>query len=93
MLTHEALTAYSLPQQANGTEHYDVEVKTEFIDATAGRLTRRSAPNIHPTLGWYVWIKQWYMILRDENGDVRYFATPEEALIAMWDAMCGPAPS
>lgn len=93
MLTHEALAAYPMPKQSNGTEHYDVEVKSKFIDATAGRLTRRSAPSANPTPGWYVWIKQWYMILRDGDGDVRYFPTPEEALSAMWDAMCGPAPS
>lgn len=93
-LTHEALTAYPRPPQVNGAEQYDVEVKADFIDVTAGRLTRRAAPhNERPTPGWYVWIEQWHYILRGEDQNVCYYPTPEDALKAMWDALCGPAPS
>lgn len=84
MLLCEALAAYPRPPQTSGAEHYDVDVRGR----AAGRLTRREPPSRHPTPGWYIWLEEYGRILRDGDDKVRYFPTAEDALKAMWDALC-----
>lgn len=84
VLLCEALTGELRPPQTNGAEHYDVYTES----GAAGRLTRRVPPSRHPTPGWYVWLEEYGRILRGGDDKVRYFPTPEDALSAMWDALC-----
>ena len=88
-LHHEGLVAVLLQTERliPHTQTYNVDVWGRPV----GRITRRTEGHVSPSPGWYVWVEEWAAVLRKEDGTrAAFFATPEEALKQMWEAMKEP---